>query len=71
LERQKEGGCMELRIISPSDNGFLKTIEWNHEDIKAEVAAKMQEYAGLVYTEESIKTAKEDRAALNKFKDAL
>jgi len=62
---------MELRIISPSDNGFLKTIEWNHEDIKAEVAAKMQEYAGLVYTEESIKTAKEDRAALNKFKDAL
>ena len=62
---------MELRIISPSDNGFLKTIEWNHEDIKAEVAAKMQEYAGLVYTEESIKTAKEDRAALNKFKDAM
>lgn len=62
---------MELRIISPSDNGFLKTIEWNHEDIKAEVAAKMQEYAGLVYTEESIKTAKEDRAALNKFKNAL
>lgn len=62
---------LELKIISPAEDGFLKEIQWNHEEIKAAVAAKMQEYEGLVYTDETIKTAKADRAELNKFKSAL
>ena len=62
---------MELRIVSPTEDGFLKEIQWNYEEIKAEVAGKMQEYTGLVYTEETIKEAKADRAKLNKFRMAL
>lgn len=62
---------LELRIISPSADGFLKEIEWNHEEIKKEVAAKMKEYTGLVYADDDLKKAKADRAHLNKFVTAI
>ena len=62
---------MELKIYNPTEDGFVKAIEWNHEEIKAEVAEKMKEYASLVYTEDQIKEAKADRAKLNKFVQAL
>lgn len=62
---------LELRIISPSPEGFVKAIEWNHEEIKAEVAAKVGHYKNLVYTDDQIKEAKADRAALKKFVTAL
>lgn len=32
---------MELKIYSPTEEGFLKSIEWNHEEIKREVADLM------------------------------
>lgn len=62
---------MELQIYSPTQDGFIKEITWNHEEIKKEIAEKVQHYANLVYTEEQIKDAKMDRATLRKFVDAL
>lgn len=62
---------MELEIYSPSQDGFIKAIEWNYEELKREIAEKVQHYANLVYTDEQIKVAKADRAKLRKFVDAL
>ena len=62
---------MELEIYSPSKDGFVKEITWNHEEIKKEVAEKVQHYATTVYTEDQMKDAKADRAKLRKFVDAL
>lgn len=62
---------MELKIYNPTDEGFIKAIEWNHEEIKNEVAEKVKHYANLVYTDNQIKEAKSDRATLNKFVKAL
>ena len=62
---------MELQIYSPTQDGFIKEITWNHEEIKKEIAEKVQHYANLVYTDEQIKDAKTDRATLRKFVDAL
>ena len=62
---------MELKIMSPQEGGFVKEIKWNNEELKAEIAEKMQEYKSLVFTEETMKDAKADRAKLNKLKTAL
>lgn len=62
---------LELRIISPSEEGFVKAIIWNHEEIEKAVAEKMSYYKGLVYNDDQIIEAKKDRAALNKFVAAL
>lgn len=63
--------AMELKIISPEENGFVKEIKFNHEELKAEISAQLEKYQGLVYTDETIGEAKQDRAKLNKFKQAL
>ena len=62
---------MELKIYNPQDNGYLQKIEWNYEELKAEISATARDYELSVYTDEAIKTAKADRAKLNKFVDAL
>lgn len=62
---------MELKIINPQEGGFVKEIEWNHEELKKEISAKMDEYKTLVFTEDTIKDAKKDRADLNKLKNAF
>lgn len=62
---------MELKIYNPTEDGFVKAIEWNHEEIKKEVSEKVEYYKNLVYTDDQIKEAKADRATLNKFVKAL
>lgn len=62
---------MELRILSPMEDGFVKKIEWNNEELKEAISAKAQDYKGLQYTEETIKEAKKDKATLNKLRDAI
>lgn len=62
---------MELKIYNPQDDGFLQKIDWNFEELKAEISAAAQEYETSVYTDDTIKSAKADRAKLNKFVDAL
>lgn len=62
---------MELRILSPMEGGFVKKIEWNNEELKEAISAKVQDYKGLQYTEETIKEAKKDKATLNKLREAI
>ena len=63
---------MELKIYNPSEeNGFLKAIEWNYEELKTELSQKLEDYKGLVYTEEQMKEAKADRAKLNTLATAI
>lgn len=62
---------MELKIISPLEGDFVKEIQWNNKELKAEIAEKMRDYTGLVFTEDTIKDAKKDRAALNKLRTAF
>lgn len=62
---------MELKIYSPKDENIIQAIEWNHEEIKAEVTEKVEMYKTLVYTEDQVASAKTDKAKLNKFVTAL
>lgn len=62
---------MELVIYAPTEDQFIKEISFNAEEIKTELAQRLEKYNGLVYSEENIKEAKADRATLNKFKDAI
>lgn len=62
---------MELKIISPGENGFLKEIQWNQEEVKAWVAARAQDYKNIAYTEDQVKDMKKDRADLNKLRTAF
>lgn len=62
---------MEFRLINPTDDGFLKRIEWNKDELEAAVRAKIAEYEDVVYTEDNIKQAKADRAELNKLVKAI
>ena len=62
---------MELKILNPQEGGFLKEIQWNNEELKEEIAERMQEYTSLVFTEDTIKEAKADRAKLNKLRTAF
>ena len=63
--------ALELKIFSPSDDGYLKSIDWNYKELKQAIAAKTDEYRGLIYTDDQITEAKSDRATLNKFYKAL
>jgi hypothetical protein len=62
---------MELVIYQPTEEQFFQSIEFNHESIKQELAVRLEKYNGLVYSDDSIKEAKADRATLNKFKEAI
>lgn len=63
--------ALELKITSPSEEGFVKRIIWNADEISEEVARRVGYYKSLVYTEEQVVEAKKDRATLNKFIAAL
>lgn len=62
---------MDLKIISPTPESFVKAIEWNHEEIKQEMAAKVADYKSMVYDDDQIKEAKKDKAELNKLIKSL
>lgn len=62
---------MEMKIFSPDEDGFVKEIEFNHAELKAELEQRLEKYQNLVYTDDTIAEAKQDRAKLNKFKQAL
>lgn len=64
-------GKMEFRLINPTEDGFLKRIQWNKEELEAAVRAKIASYENVVYTEDNIKAAKSDRADLNKLIKAI
>lgn len=62
---------MEFRLINPTEKGFLKKIEWNKAELEAAVRQKIADYEGVVYTEENMQQAKNDRAELNKLTKAI
>lgn len=61
---------MEFQIITDL-SGLPQTIDFNFEAMKAELDTKLEHYRSLVVTEDGVKEAKEDRAALNKLKTAI
>lgn len=62
---------MELKIFNPAEDGFLKSIDWNFDELKQEIVKKSDDYMNLVYSNDQIKEAKKDRANLRKFIAAL
>lgn len=64
-------GKMEFRLINPTEDGFLRVIKWNKEELEAAVRQKIANYENVVYTEDNMKQAKADRAELNKLTKAI
>lgn len=62
---------MELRIISPQEDEFVKEIQWNHEELKEELLTATEKYRNLLLTNEDIDYGKKERAKLRKFKEAM
>ena len=63
-----KGEKMELRV----DNYQLpEAISFNYDELKTSLIEKTEAYTKMVYTEDNIKAAKEDRADLNRLKKAL
>ena len=62
---------MELKIYSPQDNGFAQVVKWNFQELKAEISETVRDYEMAVYTDDTIKQARADRAKLRKFTEAL
>lgn len=58
-------------VMGNSLEALPKTIDFNFEELKGQLASSLELYTGLVVTEDGIKQAKEDRAKLNKLRDAL
>lgn len=58
---------MEFRITPYS----APALSFNFEEIKAELAQRLESYHGVAYTESQMAEAKADRASLNKLKKAL
>lgn len=59
---------MELKIEQVA---IPEKIAFNYEELKQELSDKVKMYETLVYTDEQIKSAKADRADLNRLKKAL
>lgn len=57
---------MEIRLVNPTEDGFLQKIDWNKAELEANVRSIVEAYRGLVYTEDTVSDAKNDRAALRK-----
>lgn len=59
---------MEFKIVK---QGQPAALEFNYEELKAEIEEKAKVYEAMVYTDANIADAKQDRATLNKLKTAL
>lgn len=59
---------MELRV---NETQLPQPITFNYEELKAAIAEKAEQYATIVYTDDTIKEAKADKASLNKLRKAL
>lgn len=59
---------LELRV---DDLQEVAPIKFNYEELKRELTTRVEKYKVMVYTDESISEAKDDRAALNKLSKAM
>lgn len=62
---------MEFVMNTDLEKSLPRQIDFNYDALKAELAERLEHYNNLVVTEDSIKDAKADKAALNKLKTAL
>lgn len=59
---------MELKV---EEIKALAPVQFNYEELKANLTAKVETYKNMVYTDENIKVAKADRTLLNKLSKAI
>ena len=57
-----------LQIVSFENT---EVSSWDFAMLKAELQHQLDKYAGTIYTDETVKEAKNDRATLNKVKKAI
>ena len=62
---------MEFNLSTDIKQSIPNAIVFNFEELKAELSEKIKPYETLAVTEEDLKSAKSDRATLNKLKKAL
>lgn len=62
---------MELIVKNPTTAAPLPAVEWNYQEMRAELEKKLAAYKGAVYTAAQMPQAKKDRATLNKVRDQL
>lgn len=55
-----------MELIIKNNLDVLKNVEFNFDELKEKLELKLEKYKSLVYTDDKIKEAKEDRADLNK-----
>lgn len=62
----------QMKIVTSTDLSLIpRVIEWNHEELKTELKSQLEVYKNLVISEDAIKSAKSDRANLNKLYTAV
>lgn len=62
---------LELKMTTDLQAAVPAEIGFNFEELKAELAERLNHYNGLIVTEDGIKDAKADRAKLNKLRTAI
>jgi DNA-binding transcriptional ArsR family regulator len=62
---------MEFELYTNLETALPKVIDFNFEQLKTELASRLEHYNSLVVTEDSIKDAKADKALLNKLREAI
>ena len=62
------GDSKELQVVVKQTPGF---VQWNYEELKAQLTAKMEEKKAVVYTDENIGDAKKELASLRKLRDKV
>lgn len=62
---------LSLVISNPKEGEFLEKITWNKDEFMKLINDVADEYKGLTYTEDQMKSAKQDRAKLNAMKTAI
>lgn len=68
MEENKVATSLQL-VISPLQK--MEAIKFNYEELKAGLEKSLAKYKNVIYTEETIKEAEEDRAKLNNLKKSL
>lgn len=62
---------LEFKMTTDLQTALPQTIDFNFEELKSELALRLEHYNSLVVTEDTIKEGKADRANLSKLRTAI
>ena len=62
---------MQIEIYNPTQGERIEPVKWNYEELKLQISAGLEHYKNIVYTENDIAAAKQDRADLNRLSKAI